>query len=111
MPDLAIFDSWTDLRDGVLILAGIAACVAMLIALAIVLKLSLVAYRIVRRLERFHERRIAGAVAAADAQLVAWLEQDRWSARGLFELLQLASQRVQERRRPPPKQRRWFGLR
>jgi len=110
MVELAIFDSWAELRDAVLILAGIAACVAAFIGLLIALKLSLTAYRVVRRLERFHERRVAGSVAAADARLAAWLEEDRWSARGLLELIQLAAQKVQERRAPPPKKRRFFGL-
>jgi len=110
MVELAIFDSWAELRDAVLILAGIATCVAAFIGLLIVLKLSLTAYRVVRRLERFHERRVAGSVAAADARLAAWLEEDRWSARGLLELIQLAAQKVQERRAPPPKKRRFFGL-
>ena len=110
MLELAVFDDLGELRDAVLILTGIAACVVALLLLLAVLKFSLTAYRIVRRLERFHERRIAGNVAAADAKLAAWLEEDRWSPRGILELLQLAAQRVQERRNPPPKKRRLFGL-
>ena len=113
MLELAVFEDLGELRDAVLILAGIAAGVVAFLFLLVVVKCSLIAYRIVRRLERFHERRIAGNVAAADARLAAWLEEDRWSARGILELLQLAAQRVQgvqERRRPPPKKRRLFGL-
>jgi adenylosuccinate lyase len=110
MLELAVFEDLGELRDAVLILAGIAASVVVGVALLFVLKFSLMAYRIVRRLERFHDQRIVGKVAAADARLAAWLEQDRWSARGILELLQLAAQRVQERRQPPPKKRRLFGL-
>ena len=109
MLELAVFDDLGELRDAVLILTGIAACVVALLLLLAALKFSLTAYRIVRRLERFHERRIAGNVAAADAKLAAWLEEDRWSPRGILELLQLAAQRVRERRNPPPKKRRLFG--
>lgn len=110
MLELAVFDDLAELRDAVLILAGIAACLVAFLFLVAVLKLSLTAFRVVRRLERFHERRIAGNVALADARLAAWLEEDRWSARGILELLQLAAQRVQARRAPPPKKRRLFGL-
>ena len=110
MLELAVFEDLGELRDAVLILAGIGACVVAVTFLVVVTKLSLLAYRIVRRLERFHERRIAGNVATADAKLAAWLEEDRWSARGILELVQLAAQRVQERRNPPPKKRRLFGL-
>ena len=110
MLELAVFEDLGELRDAVLILAGIAACVVAAIALLAVIKLSLIAFRTVRRLQRFHDRRIAGNVAAADARLAAWLEEDRWSARGILELLQIAAQRVQERRSPPPKKRRLFGL-
>ena len=110
MLELAVFEDLGELRDAVLILAGIGACIVALAFLVAVTKLSLLAYRIVRRLERFHERRIAGNVATADARLAAWLEEDRWSARGILELVQLAAQRVQERRNPPPKKRRLFGL-
>ena len=110
MLELAIFEDLAELRDAVLILAGIGLCIVASLFLAAVLKFSLTAYRIVRRLERFHDRRIAGNVAAADAKLAAWLEEDRWSARGILELLQLAAQRVQERRNPPPRKRRLFGL-
>ena len=110
MAELAVFRDLAELRDAVLILAGIGACVVSVLFLAVVLKFSLLGYRVVRRLERFHERRIAGNVAAADATLAAWLEEDRWSARGILELLQLAAQRVQARRAPPPKKRRLFGL-
>ena len=113
MLELAVFDDLAELRDAVLILAGIGACVVAFVFLALVVKCALIGYRVVRRLERFHERRIAGNVAAADARLAAWLAEDRWSARGILELLQLAAQRAQqaqERRRPPPKKRRLFGL-
>ena len=110
MLELAVFEDLGELRDAVLILAGIGACIVALTFLVVVTKLSLLAYRIVRRLERFHERRIAGTVATADAKLAAWLEENRWSARGILELVQLAAQRVQERRNPPPKKRRLFGL-
>lgn len=110
MLELAVFEDLGELRDAVLVLAGIAACVVAFIGLLAVLKCSLMAYRIVRRLQRFHDHRIAGNVAAADAKLAAWLEEDRWSARGILELLQLAAQRVQDRRRPPPRKRRLFGL-
>ena len=110
MAELAVFRDLAELRDAVLILAGIGASLVAFIFLAAVLKASLTAYRIVRRLERFHERRIAGNVAAADVKLAAWLEQDRWSAQGMLELLQIAARRVQERRNPPPKKRRLFGL-
>lgn len=110
MLGLAVFEDLAELRDGVLILAGIGAGLVALLFLIGVVKFSLMAYRIVRRLERFHERRISGNVAAADAKLAAWLEEDRWSARGMLELLQLAASRVQERRSPPPKKRRLFGL-
>lgn len=110
MVELAVFDDLAELRDAVLILAGIGACIVAFLFLATVLKCSLIAYRMVRRLERFHERRIAGNVATADAKLAAWLEEDRWSARGILELLQLSAQRVQQRRSPPPKKRRLFGL-
>lgn len=110
MAELAVFQDLGELRDGVLILAGIGAALVAFVFLVLVTKASLVAFRIVRRLERFHDRRIAGNVAAADAKLAAWLEQDRWSAQGMLELLQIAAQRVQERRNPPPKKRRLFGL-
>ncbi|MXV80537.1 MAG: hypothetical protein F4X58_02595 [Chloroflexi bacterium] len=110
MLELAVFEDLAELRDAVLILAGIGGCVVALLFLAAAVKFSLVAYRIVRRLERFHERRIAGNVAAADAKLAAWLEEDRWSVRGVLEVLQLAAQQVQARRDPPPKKRRLFGL-
>ncbi len=110
MLELAVFEDLGELRDAVLILVGIAACGVAFIALLAVLRFSLMAFRIVRRLQRFHDHRIAGNVATADAKLAAWLEEDRWSARGILELLQLAAQRVQERRNPPPKKRRLFGL-
>ena len=110
MLELAVFEDVAELRDAVLILAGGAAALVAFIFLLLVARLSLTAYRVVRRLERFHERRIAGNVATADAKLAAWLEEERWSARGILELLQLAAQRVQERRNPPPKKRRLFGL-
>ncbi len=110
MLELAVFDDLAELRDAVLILAGIAACLVAFVGLLIVLKLSLTAYRVVRRLERFHERRVTGSVAAADAQLTAWLEADRWSPRGILELIQLAARKVEQRRNPPPKKRRLFGL-
>lgn len=114
MPDaavpLALFDDLAELRDAALILAGIAASALALIFLIFVVKASLVAYRIVRRLQRFHDNRVAGGVEAADDQLAAWLEADRWSARGLLELIQLAGQQVRARRAPPPKKRRLFGL-
>ena len=110
MLELAVFEDVAELRDAVLILAGGAAALVSFMFLLLVAKLSLTAYRVVRRLERFHERRIAGSVATADAKLAAWLEEERWSARGILELLQLAAQRVQERRNPPPKKRRLFGL-
>ena len=110
MPEMAVFEDLAELRDAVLILAGIGACVVATLFLAFVIKCSLSGYRIVRRLERFHDRRIVGNVAAADAKLAAWLEADRWSARGMMELLQIAAQNIQERRRPPPRKRRLFGL-
>ena len=110
MAELAVFQDFAELRDAVLILAGGAAALAAFIFLLILTKLSLTAYRVVRRLERFHERRIAGSVAAADAKLAAWLEEDRWSARGMLELAQIAAQQVQARRNPPPRKRRLFGL-
>ncbi|MDE2746764.1 MAG: hypothetical protein OXI41_12375 [Chloroflexota bacterium] len=110
MPELAVFRDLAELRDAVLILAGIGACLVALLFLLAVLKCSLIAFRIVRRLERFHERRIVGNVVAADARLAAWLEEDRWSARGILELLQMAAQGVQQRRSPPPRKRRLFGL-
>ena len=110
MVELAVFENFAELRDAVLILAGCAAALAAFIFLLIVIRLSLTAYRTVRRLERFHERRIAGSVAAADAKLAVWLEEDRWSARGMLELAQIAAQKVQERRSPPPKKRRLWGL-
>ncbi len=110
MLELAVFDDLAELRDAVLILAGIGAALAAFLFLVAVVKVSLTAYRIVRRLERFHDRRIDGSVAAADARLAAWLEQDRWSARGMMELIQLAAQQVQERRNPPARKRRLFGL-
>ncbi len=110
MLELAVFEDVAELRDAVLILAGGAAALVAFIFLLLVARLSLTAYRVVRRLERFHERRIAGSVATADAKLAAWLEEERWSARGMLELVQIASQRVQERRNPPPKKRRLFGL-
>ena len=110
MVELAVFDDLAELRDAVLILAGIGAALVAFLFLAAVVKVSLTAYRIVRRLERFHERRIEGNVAAADAKLADWLEQERWSPRGMFELIQLAAQQVQERRKPPSKKRRLFGL-
>lgn len=110
MAELAVFQDLGELRDGVLILAGIGVALVAFMFLVAVVKASLVAYRIVRRLERFHEGRIAGNVAAADAKLAAWLEQDRWSAQGMLELLQIAAQRVRQRRNPPPKKRRLFGL-
>ena len=110
MLELAVFDDLAELRDAVLILAGIGAALVAFLFLAGVVKFSLTAYRIVRRLGRFHAHRIDGNVAAADAKLAEWLEQDRWSPRGMLELIQLASQRVQERRNPPPKKRRLFGL-
>ena len=110
MLELAVFEDLAELRDAVLILAGIGGCLVALLFLVAVVKCSLLAYRIVRRLERFHERRIAGNVAAADAKLAAWLQEDRWSARGILDALQLAAQQVQARRDPPPKKRRLFGL-
>ncbi len=110
MVELAIFEDLAELRDAVLILAGIGLCIVAFAFLAVIVKCSLIAYRIVRRLQRFHDHRIAGNVALADAKLAAWLEEDRWSARGILELLQLAAQRVQDRRNPPPKKRRLFGL-
>ncbi|MDE2967623.1 MAG: hypothetical protein OXS30_09115 [Chloroflexota bacterium] len=110
MLELAVFEDLGELRDAVLIVVGIAACLVACAFLVVVLKLSLTAYRIVRRLQRFHDRRIAGNVALADARLTAWLEEDRWSARGILELLQLAAQRAQARRDPPPRKRRLFGL-
>ena len=110
MLELAVFEDLAELRDAVLILAGIGASVVAFLFLVAVLKLSVTAYRTVRRLQRFHDRRIAGNVAAADAKLAAWLEQDRWSARGMLDLLQIAAQQVQERRAPPPPKRRFFGL-
>ena len=113
MVELAVFEDLAELRDAVLILAGIGACLVAFVFLAVMVKCSLVAYRVVRRLERFYERRIDGTVAAADAKLAAWLEEDRWSARGILELLQLAAQQAQQardRRHPPPKKRRLFGL-
>lgn len=110
MLELAVFRDLAELRDAVLILVGIGGCVVALFFLAAVVKFSLMAFRVVRRLQRFHERRIAGNVAAADAKLAAWLEEDRWSARGILEVLQLAAQQVQARRDPPPKKRRLFGL-
>lgn len=110
MLELAVFEDLAELRDAVLILAGIGGCLVAMLFLVAVVKCSLLAYRIVRRLERFHERRIAGNVAAADAKLAAWLQEDRWSARGILEVLQLAAQQVQARRDPPPKKRRLFGL-
>ena len=110
MPELAVFDDLAELRDAVLILVGIAAGIVAFAALVAVIRLSLTAYRVVRRLQRFHDQRIAGSVSAADAQLAAWLAEDRWSARGLLELVQIASQRVQARRQPPPRKRRLFGL-
>ena len=110
MLELAVFEDVAELRDAVLILAGGAAALVAFIFLLLVAKLSLTAFRVVRRLERFHEQRIAGSVATADAKLAAWLEEGRWSARGILELLQLAAQRAQERRNPPPKKRRLFGL-
>ena len=109
MLELAVFDDLAELRDAALILVATAASLVALLFLLGVLKLSTVAYRVVRRLERFHEQRIAGTVTQADERLVAWLEQDRWSARGLWELLQLARERVERRREPPPK-RRFFGI-
>ena len=110
MLELAVFADLGELRDAVLIIAGIAACIVACIALLASIRFALMAFRIVRRLQRFHERRIVGNVAAADAKLATWLEEDRWSARGMLELLQLAAQRVQERRNPPPRKRRLFGL-
>ena len=110
MTELAVFEDLGELRDAVLILAGIGVCVVGFVFLALVVKGSLVAFRVVRRLERFHERRIAGGVSEADARLAAWLEAERWSARGMLELIQIAAQKVQERRNPPPKKRRLFGL-
>ncbi|MCY3567601.1 MAG: hypothetical protein OXH38_03170 [Chloroflexi bacterium] len=110
MVELAVFDDLAELRDAVLILAGIGAALVAFLFLVAVVKVALSAYRIVRRLERFHERRIDGNVAVADARLADWLAQERWSPRGMLELVQLAAQQVQERRRPPPKKRRLFGL-
>ena len=110
MVELAIFDDLAELRDAVLVLAGIGAALVAFVFLVVVLQFSLTAYRIVRRLERFHERRIDGNVAVADAKLAAWLEEERWSAKGILELVQLAAQQVQERRKPPEKKRRLFGL-
>ena len=98
MLQLAVFEDLAELRDAVLILAGIGACVVALVFLT------------VRRLEQFHERRIAAGVVHADAQLAAWLKEDRWSPRGMLELLRLAAGKVQQRRTPPPKKRRLFGL-
>ena len=110
MVELAVFDDLAELRDAVLVLAGIGAALVAFVFLVAMVKFSLTAYRIVRRLERFHQRRIDGNVAVADAKLAAWLEQDRWSARGMLELVQLAAQRAQDRRQPPVKKRRLFGL-
>ena len=110
MVELAVFDDLAELRDAVLILAGIGAALVAFLCLAAVVKVSLTAYRVVRRLERFHERWIEGNVALADARLADLLEQDRWSPRGMLELVQLAAQQVQQRRQPPPKKRRLFGL-
>ena len=115
MEILALFDSWAELRDVLVIMAGIAASLVALVILLVIFKLSLVAYRVVRRLERFHERRLVGSVAAADAQLGAWLEQDRWSAEGMLELLRIAAskiaRKVEARRNPPaPPKRSLFGL-
>ena len=110
MLELAVFQDLAELRDGVLILVGVAAALVATVFLLVVVKLSLIAYRVVRRLERFHEQRVAGLVSEADARLASWLEEDRWSARGMLELVQIAAQRVQERRSPPPKRRRLFGL-
>ena len=102
-----------ELRDGVMAAAGIGFALLALVFLLLNIKLSLTAYRTVRRLERFQERRLAGSVAAADAQLAAWLEAGRWTPKGLWELAQLANKEAkafQERRRPKPKPRRFFGL-
>ena len=111
MDVLALFDDWAELRDAVLILAGIAASLVALVFLLVTIRLSLRAYRIVRRLERFHERRLAGSVAAADAQLQKWLEEDRWSAQGILELIRIAAGKVEARRNPPPPpKRRLFGI-
>lgn len=110
MVELAIFEDLAELRDAVLILAGIGLCIVAFAFLAVIVKFSLIAYRIVRRLQRFHDHRIAGNVAVADAKLAAWLEEERWSASGILELLRLAAQGIRARRSPPPKQRRLFGL-
>ncbi len=110
MAELAVFEDLAELRDAVLIVVGVTACAAALVFLVLVVKVSLTAWRVARRLERFHARRIEGAVEAADARLAAWLEEDRWSPRGMLELIRIAARRAQERRRPPPKKRRLFGL-
>ncbi len=110
MLELAVFEDLSELRDAVLILVGIAACAVVLGFLVFVIKCSLTAWRVARRLERFHARRVDGTVEAADAQLAAWLEEDRWSLRGMLDLVRVAARRVQDRRRPPPKKRRLFGL-
>ena len=106
---LAVFRDLAELRDAVLILAGIAAAVVAFIFLVIVLWTSLKAYRLVRRLERLHDGRIAPAVTRTDQQLAQWLAEDRWSARGLAELAQAGAARVR-RRKEPPRKRRLFGL-
>lgn len=111
MNALAIFSDWAEMRDAVMILAGIGASLVALVFLLATIKLSLTAFRVVRRLERFHERRLAGSVATADARLQAWLEEDRWSASGIWELVRIAAREVEARRKPPPPpKRRFFGI-
>lgn len=109
MTELAVFRDLAELRDAVLILAGIAAAIAAFIFLVVVAWTSLKAYRFVRRLERLRDGRLAPAVSRADQQLSHWLAEDRWSARGMAELTQAGAARVRRRKEPPGK-RRWFGL-
>ncbi len=109
MTELAVFRDLAELRDAVLILAGIAAAVAAFAFLLFVVWTSLKVYRFVRRLERLHDGRFAPAVSRADQQLAQWLAGDRWSARGMAELVQAGAARV-PRRKEPPKKRRFFGL-
>ena len=106
---LAVFRDLAELRDAVLILAGIGAAVVAFIFLLVVLWVSLKAYRFVRRLERLHDGRLAPALSQADQQLAQWLAEDRWSARGIAELAQTGVARVRQRRQPP-RRRRFFGL-
>lgn len=110
MWELAVFDDLAELRDAVLILVAAVVCVVAFVGLLIVTKLSLIALRVVRRLQRFHDNRIDGAIESADAKLALWMEEERWSARGLLELLQLARAEVRRRRQPPPQPGRWQRL-